>query len=157
MNAYRNKPLKFPWPPVVYGLAVLAALALGRYFPMEAGSQAGTVQFVAGCILIATGIGLDLWAVKTLLENHTTVMPHRCTTRLVTSGPFHLTRNPIYLGYTLLMAGLGLVLHNPWFLVTGIIAIALTTVYSIRKEERHLLSRFGFEFELYCRNVTRWI
>lgn len=60
MNAYRNKPLKFPWPPVVYGLAVLAALGLGQYFPMEGGSQAGIVQWVAGCIFITAGIGLDL-------------------------------------------------------------------------------------------------
>lgn len=157
MNAYRNKPLKYPWPPFIYGLAMLTALALGRYVPMEQASPAGTFQWAAGCVFIATGALLSLWAVKSLLENHTTVLPHRCTTRLVTSGPYRLTRNPIYLGYTLAMAGFGLVLSNPWFVITGIAAIALTTAYTIRREERHLLSRFGFDFELYCRNTARWI
>ncbi|MCY1303944.1 hypothetical protein D3C71_2066730 [compost metagenome] len=84
-------------------------------------------------------------------------MPYRSATCLVTYGPFRFTRNPIYLGYTLMMVGFGLATLNPWFFITAIAAVMLTTVFAIRNEERHLLSRFGFEFERYCRHTSRWI
>ncbi|MDO9415329.1 methyltransferase family protein [Pararhizobium sp.] len=157
MNAYREKPQKFPWPPIFYGLAVIIALVLGRYAPLDSAAGHGWARWIAGSSLIVFAVCLDLWAVKTLLENHTTVLPHRSTTRLVTTGPFRFTRNPIYLGYTIMTVGLGLIMQNPWFFITGIIAVALTTAYAISREERHLLSRFGFEFERYCRSTTRWI
>ncbi|HXV29307.1 MAG TPA: isoprenylcysteine carboxylmethyltransferase family protein, partial [Sinorhizobium sp.] len=67
------------------------------------------------------------------------------------------TRNPIYLGYTLVMVGIGLMTLNPWFFVMATVAVALTTLVAVRNEERHLLSRFGFEFERYCRHTARWI
>ena len=84
-------------------------------------------------------------------------MPHRCATHLVTCGPFRYSRNPIYLGYTLMTTGIGLVLGNGWFLVGALIAALVTSYLAIRREESHLLSRFGFEFERYCRTTRRWI
>ena len=157
MNAYRAKPLNFPWPLLIYGAAALAALALGRVSPIPVSHGHGWAPWLAGCALILLAISLDLWAVKTLLDRRTTVLPHRCPTCLVTAGPFRFTRNPIYLGYTCAMVGLGLVTLSPWFFVMGIVAVGLTTLIAVRTEERHLLSRFGFEFERYCRHTTRWI
>ncbi|MCA1366120.1 isoprenylcysteine carboxylmethyltransferase family protein [Bradyrhizobium sp. BRP14] len=157
MNAYRAKPLNFPWPPLIYGAAVLIALVLARFVPIPVAQGHGWFPWLAGAALIVLAISLDLWAVKSLLDRRTAVLPHRCATCLVTCGPFRFTRNPIYLGYTLLMIGLGLVTVNPWFFIAAIGAVALTTLFAIRKEERHLLSRFGFEFERYCRHTARWI
>ncbi|MEY9327252.1 methyltransferase family protein [Sinorhizobium fredii] len=157
MNAYRAKPLSFPWPPLIYGVAALAALALDRVFPIPVAHGHGWAPWLAGCALILLAALLDLWAVKTLLDRHTAVLLHRCATCLVTGGPFRFTRNPIYLGYTFVMVGLGLITLNPWFFVMGIFAVALTTLIAVRNEERQLLSRFGFEFERYCRHTTRWI
>jgi protein-S-isoprenylcysteine O-methyltransferase Ste14 len=94
---------------------------------------------------------------KTLIERHTAVLPHRRSSHLVTCGPFRLTRNPIYLGYTIMMVGCGLITLNPWFFIMASLAVALTTAFAVRNEELHLLSRFGFEFERYCRTTSRWI
>ncbi|MGF6171908.1 methyltransferase family protein [Ensifer sp. 4252] len=157
MNAYRAKPLSFPWPALLYGTATIAALLLARYSPIPVAHGHGWVPWISGGILIATAIWLDLWAVKTLLDRHTAVLPHRCATCLVTYGPFRFTRNPIYLGYTLMMIGFGLITLNPWFFIMAVAAVMLTTIFAIRHEERHLLSRFGFEFERYCRHTSRWI
>ncbi|MCA1406774.1 isoprenylcysteine carboxylmethyltransferase family protein [Ensifer sp. IC3342] len=157
MNAYRAKPLNFPWPAVLYGAAVLAALIFNRFFPIPVANGHGWFAWLIGCALIFAAISIDLWAVKTLLDRHTAILPTRCATCLVTCGPFRFTRNPIYLGYTLLMIGAGLITANPWLFITAMAAVALTTVFVIRNEERHLLSRFGFEFERYCRRTARWI
>lgn len=157
MNAYRMKPLAFPWPPLIYGAALALAFLLQAYFPLAVSESDGLVATVAGSALILTAIVLDVWAMRTLLDCHTTIMPNRCSTHLVTSGPYRLTRNPIYLGYTLATAGIGLVMLNPWCLVTAIIASGLTSIVAIKREELHLLSRFGIDFERYCNGTTRWI
>lgn len=157
MNAYRSKPFAFPWPPVVYGLAIVAALALQQRFPLFMPDTNIWLARSIGAALIGLAICLDVWAMRTLIDCRTTVMPHRCATHLVTTGPYRFTRNPIYLGYTLITAGIGMILLNPWFLLTAIAAVVVTTAFAVRREEMHLLSRFGIDFERYCRATTRWI
>lgn len=157
MNAYRSKSLSFPWPPLLYSLAVISALYLYRDYPLPLPFFWALVAWCIGAILIAFAVTLNVWAVKTLLERRTTVLTQRCSRHLVTSGPFRFTRNPTYLGYTLLTAGLGLLIGNLWFLAMAAAAAALTTLLVIRCEEMHLLSRFGCEFEFYCKRTRRWI
>lgn len=157
MNAYRAKPLTYPWPPMLYAVAVLVAVALERLAPISVIHSHGWVPWIAGSALIIVAISLDIWAMKTLIERHTAVLPHRCSSHLVTCGPFRFTRNPIYLGYTIMMVGLGLVTLNPWFFIAASLSVAVTTAFAVRNEELHLLSRFGFEYERYCRATSRWI
>jgi protein-S-isoprenylcysteine O-methyltransferase Ste14 len=157
MNAYRMKPLAFPWPPLIYGAAIAAAFLLQAYFPIEVAGTNIWIARACGGVLVITAIVLDVWAMRTLLDCHTTILPNRCSTHLVTSGPYRFTRNPIYLGYTLATAGIGLAVLNPWCIVTAIIAAALTNVVAIKREEMHLLSRFGIDFERYRNGTTRWI
>ncbi|MCF3639768.1 isoprenylcysteine carboxylmethyltransferase family protein [Rhizobium sp. TRM95111] len=157
MNAYRSKPFVFPWPPLVFAAAILSALTLQRFFPVIMPDTNVLAWRAVGFLLIGAAVCLDVWAMRTLLDNHTTVLPHRCSSHLVTTGPYRFTRNPIYLGYTLITTGIGLILQNPWFLAGAVAAIAVTTVISVRREELHLLSRFGIEFETYCRRTARWI
>lgn len=157
MNAYRLKPLRFPWPPVLYGAAILAAFVLDRVTDLPAPDINGTISWAIGAVTIIIAVSLDIWAVKTLVDSNTTILPYRCATHLVTRGPFRFTRNPIYLGYTLLTAGLGFLTGNSWFFVMAILTALITTFIAIRHEERHLLARFGIEFESYCKHTRRWI
>ncbi|TCL73641.1 isoprenylcysteine carboxylmethyltransferase family protein [Rhizobium sp. BK251] len=157
MNAYRSKPLNFPWPPILYGLAILAALILDLLpIPPLPHLHSG-LGWMVGAGLVVLAVSLDIWAVKTLVESRTTILPHRCTAHLVTRGPFRYTRNPIYLGYTIATIAFGLLTGNSWFFVTALFAAITTTLVAIRCEEMHLLSRFGCEFEFYCRKTRRWI
>lgn len=93
-----------------------------------------------GEALTVAAVSLDIWAIKTLLESGTTIMPHRATAHLVTRGPFRYTRNPIYLGYTLATVAFGLMTANSWFYVAAVFAAIVTTFVAIRREERHLPS-----------------
>ncbi|NLS15881.1 isoprenylcysteine carboxylmethyltransferase family protein [Rhizobium sp. P40RR-XXII] len=157
MNAYRSKSLSFPWSPLLYSLAVLMALYIQRLYPLPLPFIWALASWVVGAILTAVAVTLNVWAVKTLLERRTTVLTQRCSAHLVTTGPFRFTRNPTYLGYTLLTAGLGLMIGNLWFVAMAAAAAALTTFLVIRCEEMHLLSRFGCEFEFYCKHTRRWV
>lgn len=157
MNAYWSRPLSFPWPPMFYGISILSAILLGRYFPVDYLVNQPWILKVAGGFMIGAAVSIDLWALLTLRDRHTTVLPNRCATHLVTQGPFRFSRNPIYLGYTLMTVGLGLLTQNAWFLVLAPLAVALTYVIAIRAEENHLLARFGIDFEQYRRQTRCWI
>ena len=157
MNAYWKRPLTFPWPPFIYALGIVAAIILGTLRPLDIHGIDWTTAKIIGSILVATAAALDIWALLTLRRAQTTVMPHRGSVRLVTNGPFFFSRNPIYLGYTLMTAGLGFLFDNGWFLGAAIICAIITHLIAIKAEERHLLARFGIDFEQYCRRTRAWV
>ncbi|MBL0375081.1 isoprenylcysteine carboxylmethyltransferase family protein [Rhizobium sp. KVB221] len=157
MNAYRIRPLKYPWPPVFYVVAVAVALGISKFVPLHIVEQKRLWLQACGATLFLIGVGIALWAFLTLLSHHTSVLSTSACNRLVTCGPFRVTRNPIYLGYTLVTLSLGLITANGWIIAAAIISAAVTHLYVIRREEKHLLARFGFEFERYCRRTRAWI
>jgi protein-S-isoprenylcysteine O-methyltransferase Ste14 len=109
-----------------------------------------------GVVLVALALGLDLWAMATMARQRANILPHRAATALVTTGPFALSRNPIYLGNTLLLVGIGLALANLWFLpVAGFAALAVDRL-AIRREEAHLGLLFPGDWERYRERTGRW-
>jgi protein-S-isoprenylcysteine O-methyltransferase Ste14 len=157
MNAYRIRPMKYPWPAIFYLGALVLALALHRAIPWHIDAGQALPVRMAGAAIGLTGAYLVLWASVLLFRNRTAPVASRTAARLVIAGPFRYSRNPIYLGYTLLVVGYGVQADNAWILATALIAAAGTHLYVIRKEEMHLLARFGYEFERYCRRTRAWI
>jgi protein-S-isoprenylcysteine O-methyltransferase Ste14 len=158
MNAYRAKHLRYPWPPLIYGGAVTLALSAERLIaPMPLVALNPLLLPALGFTLALAAVSLDIWAVKTLIERQTAVHGAGGARHLVTCGPFRYSRNPIYLGYTLLTLSIGLISASAWFLPAALLA-ALTAQWSvIRCEEHHLEQRFGFDYECYCKRTRRWL
>lgn len=76
--------------------------------------------------------------------------------RLVTTGPFGWSRNPMYLGHIVFLLGLTLTLHS-WL---GALVTAATAVWfqsRVRRDERRLQERFGQPYREYSARVRRWI
>lgn len=155
MNIYRATPNTIPWPPIVTAAAILLSVLLGTFYAPALPDSALLRLF--GAALAVTAIYLVVWAIVTMVAAQTTVLSHRKSDHLVTAGPFTITRNPICLGQLMLVAGLGLVTTNGWFLIFAVITGICLYRLGIRREERHLLARFGAEYEFYCRRVRRWI
>jgi protein-S-isoprenylcysteine O-methyltransferase Ste14 len=85
------------------------------------------------------------------------ILPHRAATALITSGPFAVSRNPIYLGNTFLLIGAAAALANPWFLPVALLSAAAVDRLAIRREEAHLAARFGEAWRGYAKRTARWI
>jgi protein-S-isoprenylcysteine O-methyltransferase Ste14 len=157
MNAYRVKPMKFPWTPVIYLAAVPLALILHGITPLEIASGWLLPLHALGVLSAGAGIWLAGWGYAKLLRCRTALLSSSPATHLVTSGPYRFTRNPVYLGYTLVMLGAGLFTGNLWMPIIAALTAMVTHAWIIRSEEKHLLARFGFEFECYCRRTRAWI
>ena len=115
------------------------------------------IELAAGGALIALGLALNLWADATFKRAEVVVRPFGATPRLMTDGPFRLSRNPMYLGMTMASAGLAIasgVLANLVF--AAALAAWLHWAY-ILPEERFLSERFGPQYESYRRRAPRWL
>lgn len=141
------------YPPVWlagFGLAGWLAGKLAPHGPDWIASP-GRALIVAGVLLMA-------WAAWTMHRARTTLDPHGHPSSLVTSGPFRLSRNPIYLADALILAGLCLAFRAPLAappLVAGFAAVI--SARFIRPEERRLAQAFPDAFQAYRRRTRRWL
>ena len=90
---------------------------------------------------------------------HTTINPHRpeSASKLVTSGVYAWTRNPMYLGLSVLLLGWAINLGTLTPLVLAPLFIPLIRYVQIRPEEHALRARFGEDYARYCQRVNRWL
>ncbi len=150
-----DRPNKLPWPPMLMVATALAAIGLGMILPLHV-FEAWWLT-LPGVLLVAIGLGLDVWAIATMRRAATNVLPHRAADQLVTSGPFRFSRNPIYLGNSLLLLGIGLAGGNGWFIVGALVSALLVDRLAIRREEQHLAARFGAAWTAYAQQTPRWL
>lgn len=157
MDPYVTRPNRIPYPPVIYALAILAGalspLVLPNWWPAHPMSD---LLAAIGVIMIICAVALDLKAMFTLHRHKTTILPMKGADHLVTSGPFGFSRNPIYLGNTLLTFGAGLTFGIVWFLPLAFVAAFLTQKLAIEREEKHLAAKFGKHWRDYTHKVRRW-
>ncbi len=158
MNTQEKGPSRIAWPPIIYLAAILVAVGLTFATPLPwLVSPASDLLFAVGIIAMAGAAAMDVAAIRTLRRAGTTVMPTKAVEHLVTNGPFSFSRNPIYLGNTLFVIGLGLVTGSAWFIVLAVAAALLTQKLAIEPEEDHLAIRFGKRYRDYRKRVRRWI
>ena len=115
-------------------------------------------RYVGGACIVAS-IVLLLPAIRAFLIAHTTIDP-RTPERsdvLVTSGIYRYSRNPMYLGMALLLAGEALILQHALALFVPMVFVALMTAQQIRAEECALQARFGQAYTDYRSRTRRWL
>jgi protein-S-isoprenylcysteine O-methyltransferase Ste14 len=146
------------FPHCYSSLASVPGWLLYRAFPLPFTGSAGRLAgALAGWLLVALGAGLSVWALATFRGARTAIRPSRPASTLVAHGPFRLSRNPMYLGLTLLYLGVMPLVNSVWgrlFLPVVIVILHLTI---IRREERYLAATFGGAYDEYRRRVRRWL
>jgi protein-S-isoprenylcysteine O-methyltransferase Ste14 len=140
-------------PPVWLGLFVALGWVQAARFPLGSFGAAGDW---IGALLVGAGLALAIAAAVEFRRARTTIIPHEEPSAIVTSGVYRFSRNPIYLGDALILAGLGLRWDSVLALVLVPVFVAVITARFIRPEEARLRVRFGAEFEAWAARVRRW-
>jgi protein-S-isoprenylcysteine O-methyltransferase Ste14 len=83
--------------------------------------------------------------------------PHEPTTTIATAGPYRFTRNPMYLGMTLILGGLAFLGNALWPLVAVVPVVWWIQTQVIAKEEAYLEAKFGAEYLALKARVRRWL
>lgn len=154
-DRYAERPNRFPLPPII--LIGSLALGYGLHTVSPIGLPAPGIAKVIGALALAAGVVLVMSASMTLSRSGTAVLPHHPATRLVTSGPFAWSRNPIYLGEVLIVAGFGGVENALAYVVAAAILVAALSHFAVKREEAHLAARFGEAWQAYSARVRRWL
>lgn len=143
-------------PPAPYAAALLGGWWLDRNvraLPLVDGG----VSALLGWVWIAAGLALLGWTLWTFHRHNTTVNPYAGASTLCTDGPFRFSRNPIYLGDWMILAGVALLLNTLWPLAFAPIIWVMLRFGVIRHEEAHLEAKFGVAYRDYKTRVRRWI
>jgi len=147
-------------PPLVY----LAALVIGGLLhgvlpwriapllalPLGVRVGLGVAVAAAGLALVGSAFG---WFRRTGQDPK----PWESTPEIIASGPYRFTRNPMYLGMALVLAGIAVGFASGWILVGVPITLAIVHATAVRHEEAYLERKFGDTYLRYKRSVRRWI
>lgn len=140
----------FVRPPQVYLIALLGGIGLDLLRPL---------RWLPGITGPCFGVPLVIAALAIFLKAAGKPVPGggQPTTRIVRSGPYRFSRNPIYLSFSLLVLGIAFWRNSVWLLGTLVVAVCLMNFIVIPREERYLERRFGLEYLGYKMKVRRWL
>lgn len=150
-----SMPLK-KWidiPPVWLFACLAVALVEAQFWP----GPAMGLPHAVGTGFLVTGLLIMLLAVVQMMAAKTTPIPHQMPQRLVDGGVFAVSRNPIYLGDLMVLAGCCL-RWEAWFsLVLVPVLFVILERRFIEAEEARLLEAFPEDAPEYLARVRRWI
>ena len=135
------------WLPLPLALALLL-VRVGEAPPSP-------LLLAVGCAIVALGEMIRLWAVC-----HIGVISRTRSDRLgplVSTGPFAIVRNPLYLGNVAVWVGFALSARLAWMAPMFVVVLGLEYHAIVRWEERLLEERQGDEYRAYAARVSRWM
>jgi protein-S-isoprenylcysteine O-methyltransferase Ste14 len=148
--------VRFGFPPVLFA-GPLAAVLAAHYWLLPLPLPTGGPTTVIGAAITVGGIVFSLSGAATALRHRTTLAPHHRVSELVTSGPFRISRNPMYTGHAVALVGTALWVGSWWPLIVTPLCMAATYRLVISAEEEYLARRFGQAYQHYRARVRRWL
>lgn len=143
---------------VIFGIPFLAAIALQLAVPLSL--RRGFLKpaiIPTGAALIIVGAALVVLARRELAHHGQPTDPGHPTSKVVTTGVFSVSRNPLYLGGVCILVGIALAVNLPWVLVLLLPALVACHYVLIVPEERYLAAKFGKDYRTYAASVRRWV
>src|SRR6516165_6747094 len=143
-------------PPLGWGLAVIAGVALNWLVPLPflpTNLPAGWL----GALVFVLALTLFAWAIVTITRAGSNVPTKLPTTTIVERGPYRFTRNPIYLGMCIGLLGLAIALDNLWLLLMLVPFVLVIHYGVVAGEEVYLERKFGDIYRSYRSRVRRWL
>ena len=142
--------------PTTYLLiAILAMVAIHFLYPLM--MLIPLVWNLLGIIPLVLGVILNLIADSAFHRVNTTVKPFQESSILVTDGVFRISRNPMYLGFVLILIGIAVLLRSLTPYVVILAFVILIQSMFITVEERMLAEKFEEKWREYAQHTRRWI
>lgn len=150
--------LELKIPPLLVTLLFACVMTIVA-FATPSLSVGGAFLWWAGAIVIVAGVAVCAAGVRAFRRARTTTDPTKPgkASSLVRGGIYRWTRNPMYLGFLLVLLGLALLLGSWIALLIALLFIPYMNRFQIAPEERALATLFGGDFDAFRRDVRRWI
>jgi protein-S-isoprenylcysteine O-methyltransferase Ste14 len=145
------------FPPLIPLSALVVGVILNFFIPL--GLLAHVLflgRIVVGAIAFVVGLGMVIGANRVFQRIGTNVRPSQPTLALATEGIFTWTRNPMYVGGSLALLGIGISFALDWVILLLLVSLPLVHYGIILREERYLEGKFGDEYRRYKTKVPRY-
>jgi len=152
----RGARVRFP-PPLVFLSAVLIGVAIDRYVAAAPIPIDRSIGMGLGVVTALCGVALLVSSRIHFSRTGQSVIPWKPTPELIFRGPYTFTRNPMYLGMTLVVIGLGVALNNRWIAAFAVPALLIVHVIAVLPEEAYLSEKFGDSYRAYLGRVRRYL
>jgi protein-S-isoprenylcysteine O-methyltransferase Ste14 len=146
---------KFVHPPILALGYIILGVLLGNFIPILP-SLTGTLR-VFGLPLALLGFVIGLMGFLEIRKANTTLDPHGTVTTVVTSGIYRFTRNPMYLGFLVMVIGFPLASGSLWGVILAPFFVLTMNQLVIEKEEAYLEKKFGEAYTSFKSRVRRWL
>ena len=143
-------------PPVALVMALIAGLAFDWLSPLPF-IPVGLPHVWVGAGVFVLGLALVIWAIRTLKTGGTPVQGYKPTSAIIDRGPYSFTRNPIYGGMFVGLAGLAVAFDTLWLLAALVVFFAIVRFGVVAREEAYLERKFGDAYREYRGRVRRWL
>ena len=147
--------MKWKWSNVPIPEAYLVALVVGillHFLQPQAILSERWIGFALGGVLLLAGAALAVWAVLVAAD-----MVIDSPDRLIVTGPYAFSRNPMYVAWFSITLGAALLLNTVWLLVLMPLVSAYQHLVGVRREEHLLAEQFGGEWSEYRASVRRYL
>lgn len=143
---------------VVFGIPFLAGAVLHFIIPLSLTQGLFRQAFIIASIaLIVIGIGFIILARREFARYGQPTDPGHPTSRVVKTGVFAISRNPLYLASIIVLLGIALALNILWALAALVVSTVICHYILIVPEENYLMAKFGEEYRDYTATVHRWL
>jgi protein-S-isoprenylcysteine O-methyltransferase Ste14 len=142
-------------PPLYYVAGFLAGVALELVWPTS-WPPVG-VRIAVTVLAVVAWLALDGAATLFFRRAGTSMVPMNPTTALVTSGPYRLSRNPMYLGMAFLYIAFAFAFAVIWALAFLPVVLVIVDRFVIAREEPYLERKFRQDYRDYKARVRRWL
>ena len=144
--------MKLSFPPVITLACLGMQFILYMMLPLEV-----NLSLLLGLILLIASMALIVMAFKELQNYQTTYIPDGEPEKLVKTGPFKLTRNPIYLGMFGILIASSFLMQSISAMLIPILFLSIIENTWIPHEEEKLKEKFPDEWEEYISSTKRWL
>jgi protein-S-isoprenylcysteine O-methyltransferase Ste14 len=144
-------------PPFIFLGFLVAATVLEAVVPLPALAAHGLARYLAGAVVAVCGFVMIGMGTQRFVAAGTNIPPTLPTTALVVDGIYRWTRNPLYLGTTLVYLGLAVAAGSLWAILLMVPLLWVINVGVIVREERYLERKFGDAYRAYKARVRRWV
>ena len=146
--------LKIPPPVIVLILVVSNFLSSKKIDIINIPNQT-----LVSIIILLIGVFILIIPVSKFIKSKTTINPikFKKVNKLITSGIYKYSRNPMYLGFLMIVISTSIYYLNIFSIITPILFYFWINRYQIKREEIFLREKFGKEYLLYTTKTRRWI
>jgi len=142
-------------PPILFLLCVFVMVVLHHVLPILRFSLIHLS--VVGMVLVMVGLSIAITENRHFAKVGTNIMTFDDPDILVTDGLFKISRNPMYLGFSIALGGFALISGTLSAVVVAVGFVVWTNHHYIPFEENVMRNKFGQAYEAYCAKVRRWI